>query len=120
MGSEFALKLWDLSECPVKYISWSPHRAAVFYVLDEHNVLYIWDLLEQDNQFLYSYNVMDAVGGGNTDETVASVVITPAPSPCLLFIFTTGRIISHQLKPDLHEPIVDESAQLKSYISTLA
>ncbi|KAJ3175721.1 WD repeat-containing protein 60 [Irineochytrium annulatum] len=50
MDSSLPKMYWEL-DAAVKQIRWSPHRPSVFYVLDEHGSLYLWDLLEKGSAY---------------------------------------------------------------------
>ncbi len=50
------IKTWNFA-CTgnkIKEIYWIPARSAAFIVVDEYGTLYIWDLLSDDTQPIFS------------------------------------------------------------------
>ncbi|KAL2919858.1 hypothetical protein HK105_200775 [Polyrhizophydium stewartii] len=118
----------------VKRIEWSPHRPAVFSVLDEQGNLYIWDLLESDHD---PRHVVAASVAASGDRRPARVVWSPTAvsatsraslnnllaaasrGATLVLGFDDGSVQVHRLDSQLAEMAIDEESEFAEYVRGL-
>ncbi|RKO93936.1 WD40-repeat-containing domain protein, partial [Blyttiomyces helicus] len=118
---ERALTVWNAPKARgaqgapagVSCVRWSPHRPAVFYVLDDAGTLYVWDLLESEGM---PTHIIETAGGPKGK--IIGIAVGPLAGggvgaggkgrPTLALAYEGGGVDVHWLDISLGEQIGEE------------
>ncbi|KAJ1342827.1 hypothetical protein BSLG_002646 [Batrachochytrium salamandrivorans] len=118
----------------IAQIEWSPHRPAVFFVLDNQGCIYVWDLLESDQQ---AQLVVSASEMGKGDRKPCSFTQSPTNAhgvshasldhlqtaasqrATMVVGFDDGSVHLHGVNSEFSDLAIDEAIGLQEYIDEL-
>ncbi|KAJ3416774.1 WD repeat-containing protein 60 [Chytridiales sp. JEL 0842] len=123
---ETPLEKWFISSS-VKQVEWSPHKPAVFYVLDEDSNIHVWDLLVSRDEPIQSASLGESgvVSCFSLSPTVASASTLGLQSadggatirnPLMVVSYYDGKVEVHVINEDLGELAVDELSLLRALL----
>ncbi|KAJ3282961.1 WD repeat-containing protein 60 [Borealophlyctis nickersoniae] len=117
--SNIAVRVWEI-RASAKIVRWSPHRPAVFFVLDGEGVVYVWDLAETEAGPVHTMQMRMTDKGkaiGIAVSTASQIAFTGSQqnlaagasrNATIAVAFESGAIEVHMLVPELTEVVVDE------------
>ncbi|KAH9252556.1 hypothetical protein BASA81_009515 [Batrachochytrium salamandrivorans] len=129
-----AIRRWLHPHIAIAQIEWSPHRPAVFFVLDNQGCIYVWDLLESDQQ---AQLVVSASEMGKGDRKPCSFTQSPTNAhgvshasldhlqtaasqrATMVVGFDDGSVHLHGVNSEFSDLAIDEAIGLQEYIDEL-
>lgn len=126
-----AVVTWNASSHPIRLVRWSPQRPAVFFVLDHHGILNIWDLSESEaepahvvqtgdkgiggNRLLVTFALSPTMSSAALSGSQATLAAAASKNATMLFGFADGTSEVHLLDQILAEQAIDEERALAVY-----
>ncbi|KND03310.1 uncharacterized protein SPPG_02357 [Spizellomyces punctatus DAOM BR117] len=125
-----AIMRWTVSKGPVRLVRWSPHRPAVFYVLDETGTLHVWDLSESeaqatqvvkatktgDNGRIVTFALSPTIVSAASTVSHANLAAASGRNATIMLGYADGTMEVHLLDSTLAERAIDEEHVLASYV----
>ncbi|KAI8926713.1 WD40-repeat-containing domain protein [Entophlyctis helioformis] len=137
-----ALMAWHTIKSGIHRLAWSPHRPAVFTALDVNGNLYVWDMLEseQDPRYVVASSVLSAAPSTSSSRqtrtpchiacsptavsatsraSLQNLMAAASRGATLVIGFDDGSLQVHRLDPEMAEMAVDEEKEFETYIQGL-
>eukprot|EP00842_Homolaphlyctis_polyrhiza_P005601 jgi/Hompol1/6041/HPOL_004813-RA len=131
--SKYAVVTWSIIHHPISQIEWSPHRPSVIFVLDQDGNIYIWDLLQNQQEPRCvvagsvlatgdrrpSYIALSPTAASATSRvSLDNLVAAASRSATLVIGFDDGTVQVHGLDTEFSEMAVDEESEFQALIES--